>query len=79
MNFRDIGKSLDVIREYDLKDALQRLSSEVGISAPGITGNFNVTEPFALSEIATPEIEEAAAAAYRRDYVMFGFGKCGWA
>ncbi len=66
-----------VIRETDLNAALKRLSSEVGLEAPDITGAFDVTEPFALSDIATPDIEEAPEAAYRRDYVMFGFGKSG--
>ena len=62
-----------VVREDSMTRALSRLSSEVGLTAPDISGRFDVTAPFHLKEIVTPDIEAAAEAAYRRDFVMFGF------
>ena len=62
-----------IIREDRLNSDLKNLSSEVGIDAPEMTDGFEVTTPFALSEFVTDDIQNAAATAYRRDYVMFGF------
>lgn len=64
-----------IIREGALNAELQHLSSEVGVDALEIKGGFEVAAPFALSEVANDEIQDAAATAYRRDYVMFGFEK----
>ena len=62
-----------IIREDRLNSDLKNLSSEVGVDAPEMTDGFEVTTPFALSEVVTDDIQNATATAYRRDYVMFGF------
>ncbi len=62
-----------VVRDDDLASALGRISSEVGLTPPAITDGFDVAHPYPLKDVVTPDIEKAAEAAYRRDYVMFGF------
>ena len=64
-----------IIREDTLSDHLKSLAAEVGINAPDLSDGFDVKAPFTLKEVVTDTIEKAAATAYRRDYVMFGFGK----
>ncbi len=63
-----------VIRETQMADELARLSSEVGLQAPAFKNEFATETPFALSDVVTPAIQDAAADAYRRDYMMFGLG-----
>ena len=62
-----------VVRETQMVEELSRLSSEIGLDAPMLQSSFSAETPFPLREIVTPTIQEAAAVAYRRDYVMFGF------
>lgn len=62
-----------VIRETQLDDELKRLSAEIGLKAPKLDAGFSVGTDFALNDVVTADIQDAAAAAYRRDYMMFGF------
>jgi LPS sulfotransferase NodH len=62
-----------LIREDNLSDELERLAGELNVDAPDFSGHFNVTDPYPLAEVITQDIQNAAATAYRRDYVMFGF------
>lgn len=62
-----------VVREDHLASALAALADEAGVEAPAFTGRFEAPAPFRLEEIVTDEIQDAAEAAYRRDYMMFGF------
>ena len=62
-----------IVRESQMADELARLSTEVGLGAPALTLNFSTETAFPLIDVVSPKIEEAAAAAYRRDYMMFGF------
>lgn len=62
-----------LMREDRLGDELRRLASELDVDAPEFSGRFDVTDPFTLAEVITPDIQDAVATAYRRDYVMFGF------
>ena len=62
-----------VVREPDMAAALVGLAAEVGVTAPKGPIAFHTDTPFPLSEVVTSEIEKAAEAAYRRDFVMFGF------
>lgn len=64
-----------VVRDGGMTAALERLSSEVGLETPRMTGRFDVADPHPLAEVVTPNIEKAAEAAYRRDFVMFGFDR----
>lgn len=63
-----------VVRSDAIASDLPALASEVGFDAPAPTPDEGWAEPFPLSEVWTPEIEAACEAAYRRDYMMFGFG-----
>lgn len=62
-----------IIREDDLEDGLRAIAAEAGVSSDAPLGRFAVTEPFPVTDVTTPEIATAAEAAYRRDYMMFGF------
>ncbi len=62
-----------VIREDALASELQSIAEEVGIPAPELSGKFPVEAPYPLAEVYNRNIEDACQAAYRRDYVMFGF------
>ena len=62
-----------VIRESALATELQDLAEEVGIHAPKLSGQFPVQAPYPLEHVYSRKIEDACQAAYRRDYVMFGF------
>lgn len=62
-----------VIREGELADGLADLATEVQQPTAGPASGFAVSSRYALSEIYDADIEEAAEAAYRRDYMMFGF------
>lgn len=62
-----------VVREEMLDRVLPELAREVGLEpAPVPKGTTDF--PFALEDVLTSEIEKACEEAYRRDYVMFGFG-----
>ncbi|MGP3696572.1 nodulation protein NodH [Rhodobacter sp. NSM] len=62
-----------LFREERLVEGLAFLASETGLtSGPFRTASDDGPAP--LSEIWTPEIEEAAREAYQRDYTSFGFG-----
>lgn len=62
-----------VIRADAMPEDLPRLAAEVGIAAPPPEGAFPVEGPHPLAQVVTKDIAEACEAAYRRDYVMFGF------
>lgn len=62
-----------VIREDALPEALAALADEAGVEAPEFSGSYSVPTQFSLADVATDEIQSAAEAAYRRDYMMFGF------
>jgi hypothetical protein len=62
-----------VVRGDTLKNDLAEIASDAGISADGPEADFDVTAPFDLKDVRTEEIEAACEAAYRRDYMMFGF------
>lgn len=62
-----------VVREEDLGTVLPALAREVGLTDHPVTETESDL-PYPLEEVCTDEIEEACADAYRRDYVMFGFG-----
>ena len=64
-----------VIRERNLGPALSDLAAEAGVDAPALSSGFTVPAQFALSEVVTDDINAAAEAAYRRDYLMFGFSR----
>lgn len=63
-----------IVRAERLTIDLPDIAKEVGYTAPPLEPDRGTAQPFALSEVVTPEIERACEAAYRRDYVMFGFG-----
>jgi hypothetical protein len=62
-----------IVREDRLPQALAYLESEVG--APPATPPAQAPAPEALTAFCDDEVEEAAAAAYARDYAGFGFGR----
>ncbi len=64
-----------IIRESNLKPALADIAAEAGVDAPPIGSGFAAPSPFALSDVVTDEINTSAEAAYRRDYLMFGFNR----
>lgn len=64
-----------LIRETDLSKELRDLSQAVGrVEVPPIP-HHKADEPFGLDDIYDEEIEELAADAYQRDYMMFGFSR----
>ena len=62
-----------IVRENQMAEELARLSTEVGLDSPTLKLNFSTEAAFPLKDVVSPKIQEAAAAAYRRDYIMFGF------
>lgn len=65
-----------VIREDAAAQELGELATTLGLkNAPVFAGTFDPDVPYPLDEVCTPEIEEACRAAYRRDYVFFGFDR----
>lgn len=65
-----------VVREDSMADELREIAATIGLpDAPPFEGGFNVRSPFPLEIVCTPEIEAACEAAYRRDYILFGFGR----
>lgn len=66
-----------VIREETAVQELAELARLVGCdAAPDLVADFAAEHPYPLSEVRTEDIDRACAAAYRRDYVFFGFK--GW-
>ncbi|MEM6309798.1 MAG: nodulation protein NodH [Pseudomonadota bacterium] len=62
-----------VVRETDMGVDLPGLAAKVGSQITGAPQRSAPDMPYALNEVVTPEIEEVAANAYQRDYMMFGF------
>ena len=62
-----------VFREIDLPEALPELARRVGGTALAYAADRPRDQPFDVMDIYDPEIETLAAAAYQRDYMMFGF------
>lgn len=63
-----------VIREDSISTELQHLSELVGLNGTSWSGeSFGTQAHYPLEDVRTVEIDEACAAAYRRDYVFFGF------
>lgn len=63
-----------VIREDRLTEGLAFLAEEIGIDAPK-TVRRDTAAAAALLAVHSDALEDAAAAAYPRDYVGFGFGR----
>ena len=63
-----------VVRSESIQTDLPGIASEVGITAAAPPADRGVTTPFALDDVYSKAIENACETAYRRDYVMFGFG-----
>jgi hypothetical protein len=64
-----------VVREGGLADGLSSAAFSVGVTSDGATPGFAVNAPFPLSQVRNDDIDKAAEAAYRRDYMMFGFSR----
>lgn len=63
-----------LIREDELETALAQIAGEIGYDAPALP-TAQSAGPFALADIYDDQIEDLAAQAYQRDYVMFGFDR----
>ena len=63
-----------VVREERLQDVLGELAREVGMDDAPNLPQVKSESPYALADFYDEDIESACEAAYRRDYVMFGFG-----
>lgn len=63
-----------IIREDHLAADLALLVDRMGYTSPHISG-FSVPTAHSLVDVRTPKIDKACERAYRRDYVMFGFGR----
>ncbi|MFD2173127.1 nodulation protein NodH [Rhodobacter lacus] len=62
-----------IVREDRLGEDLAYLAEVVGAKAPAFTAPEPDTAPVKLADIWTPELEQAAADTYSRDYMQFGF------
>jgi len=63
-----------IAREDRLAQDLAVLASMIGVTAPAFSEADGDTAPVKLAEIWKPELEQAAAETYTRDYMQFGFG-----
>jgi hypothetical protein len=63
-----------VLREGDLPKGLVDMASKLGIEANAVELEPE-TGPFQLSDIYDDDLEKLAMAAYRKDYISFGFGR----
>lgn len=63
-----------IIRSNRLAADLNNLAEEIGYPGLPTRPDTGVSAPYALSDIVNSEIEQACEAAFRRDYIMFGFG-----
>ncbi len=61
-----------VLREDALQDGLTYLTSQIKTKCPQILAD-HTAEPYDLAQIYDAEIEAAARAAYKKDYIAFGF------
>lgn len=77
MGFGELCLPDRLIREADLGGELADLATVVGRPDAPPLPEPQKDQPFSLDEIYDEQIEEIAAEAYQRDYVMFGFSN--WA
>ena len=63
-----------VLREDELSDGLAALAGAQGIEANLVDMEPEIG-PFRLEDIYDDELEKLAMAAYRKDYISFGFGR----
>ena len=63
-----------VLREVELSDGLAALAVAQGIEANVVEMEAEIG-PFRLEDIYDDELEKLAMAAYRKDYISFGFGR----
>ncbi|MGR3363385.1 MAG: nodulation protein NodH [Maritimibacter harenae] len=63
-----------VLREDLVAHGLAMVALETGVEPPAL-GPAIADEPFALAEIYDDTVEQAARAAYARDYMAFGFDR----
>ncbi len=62
-----------ILREDDLHRDLPQLAGQIGVTGcPAYQGGYHAKHDF-LTAVYDAQIEEAAKAAYARDYVIFGF------
>ncbi len=61
-----------VLREDSLEMGLEQLAKQIGMDPPSVPDEPH-DAPVSLAEIYDDAVEEAVQAAYRKDYLMFGF------
>lgn len=71
--FAEFAPADVILREDEVDIWLPALAMQMGHDAPPLPGADAPDQPFALADIWTPEVEQAAEAAYGRDYATFGF------
>ncbi|WP_281856397.1 nodulation protein NodH [Litoreibacter halocynthiae] len=63
-----------ILREDELSDGLNALAASLGEETVSIHDEPEIG-PFSLADIYDDELEKLAMAAYRKDYISFGFGR----
>ena len=63
-----------ILREDELSDGLNALAASLGEETVLIHNEPEIG-PFSLADIYDDELEKLARAAYRKDYISFGFGR----
>lgn len=63
-----------ILREDDLTRDLPDLAARVGARTDVLPASAPRAQPFDLAQVYSAELEQAARAAYARDYILFGFG-----
>ena len=63
-----------ILREDELSDGLNALAASLGEETVLIHNEPEIG-PFSLADIYDDELEKLAMAAYRKDYISFGFGR----
>lgn len=63
-----------IAREDRLPEDLAALAQAVGVEAPAFAAPQGDTAPVKLADVWMPDLEQAAADTYSRDYMQFGFG-----
>ena len=63
-----------ILRESELSDGLAALAGSLGMEVDFVEMEPQ-TGPFQLADIYDDELEKLAMAAYRKDYISFGFGR----
>jgi hypothetical protein len=66
-----------ILREDEICRTLPNVVARMGLVAPSFPGGSSSDGPYDLAAIYDDEIKKLAAAAYRRDYVAFGFDRWG--